>query len=228
MKISEIFYSVQGEGKLAGLPSAFIRTSGCNLRCRWCDTPYTSWEPTGDERSVKQIIDAIAAYPTRHVVLTGGEPMIMPGVDSLTRKLAAHGYHITIETAATEWQEVVCDLASVSPKLANSTPWKRAEGRFAQAHDSTRINVPVIRRFLALPDYQLKFVVDTSEDIEEIDALVGGLQPVEPANVLLMPQGMTAADVDARSVWLADLCKQRGYRFCPRLHIQLYGNRRGT
>ncbi len=228
MNISEIFYSIQGEGKLTGVPSAFVRTTGCNLRCRWCDTPYTSWQPEGHELSVEHIVNQIAPYPTRYVVLTGGEPMIAQDMGELTQALAARDYHITIETAATVWQDVVCDLASISPKLANSTPWKRADGQFAKSHEKTRLNFDVIHRLMRMPDYQLKFVVDAKEDIAEIDTLLASLDSYEAANVMLMPQGITTAELTKRSHWLADLCKQRGFRFCQRLHIQLYGNERGT
>ena len=80
MKISELFYSIQGEGKLTGVPSVFVRASGCNLRCTWCDTPYASWEPEGENFSVAQIVERVIAFPARHVVLTGGEPMMMPEI----------------------------------------------------------------------------------------------------------------------------------------------------
>ena len=101
MKIAEIFYSLQGEGSLLGVPSVFVRTSGCNLRCSWCDTPYTSWQPEGEERTVDSILAEVLAYPARHVVLTGGEPMLQPQLVPLSRALREAGWHITIETAAT-------------------------------------------------------------------------------------------------------------------------------
>ena len=149
MKISELFYSIQGEGKLSGVPSVFIRASGCNLRCSWCDTPYASRNPEGDDLTVNEIVDRIAEHPARHVVITGGEPMIMPDIVPLTAALKSRGYHITIETAATVFQHLTLDLASMSPKLANSTPWQREAGRFAAAHEKHRLNVPVIQQFIA-------------------------------------------------------------------------------
>ncbi|MFH1109144.1 MAG: 7-carboxy-7-deazaguanine synthase QueE [Planctomycetota bacterium] len=228
MKISEIFYSIQGEGKLAGVPSVFIRTTGCNLRCTWCDSPSTSWAPVGQAMAIDEILDRLTDFSGTHVVLTGGEPMIAEGVEELTRRLKEGGYHLTLETAATVWKDIVCDLASVSPKLGSSTPWTRAKGRHADAHEDRRLNLDTIRRFLAMPDYQLKFVVDAPEDLTEIDSIVAQLGHVEPANILLMPQGVTHEEFVARGRWVADLCKQHGYRFCPRLQISLYGNTPGT
>ena len=228
MKVSEIFHSIQGEGKLAGTPSVFIRTTGCNLRCSWCDSPYTSWEPEGDPLSIDEILDRVRAYRTRYVVLTGGEPMIAPGVEDLTRRLRDEDYHVTIETAATVWKDIVCDLASISPKLVNSTPHGPEAGRWAHVHEENRINIETIRRFMALGDYQLKFVVDTPDDLTEIDAILAQIGAVEPSNVLLMPQGVTAEELRERSGWLVDICKQRAFRYCPRLQITLYGNVRGT
>lgn len=228
MNIAEIFHSIQGEGKLVGVPSVFIRTSGCNLRCVWCDSPYTSWKPEGEDISIDEILRQTASYNCRHVVLTGGEPLIAPGVEELTRCLREAGHHLTIETAATVCADVECDLVSISPKLANSTPHLREDGKYAAAHEKNRINLDTIRRLMQFPDYQLKFVVDRPEDMTEIDALLDLLEHFDPASVLLMPQGVTSEELAARAPWLADLCKQRGFRFCPRLHIALYGNKRGT
>src|SRR5438045_2781066 len=133
MKLAELFYSIQGEGKLAGVPSVFIRASGCNLRCVWCDTPYASWEAEGQDVPVEQIVRRVReiAPTTKHVVLTGGEPMIMPDVVELCDALKSKEYHLTIETAATVFHPVKLNLASLSPKLSNSTPSNREAGRFA-------------------------------------------------------------------------------------------------
>src|SRR3954467_3471660 len=116
MLISEIFYSLQGEGELIGVPSVFVRTSGCNLRCNWCDTPYASWSPEGTQRGIEEIVAEVRGHPARHVVLTGGEPMIAKGIRELAAELKRLNYHITIETAATIAPEgIACDLASLSP-----------------------------------------------------------------------------------------------------------------
>lgn len=228
MRISEIFYSIQGEGRLLGVPSVFIRTSGCNLRCRWCDTPYTSWRPEGTSWSVDKILGEIAKYPTRHVVITGGEPLLAPEIAGLTKQLKQRGAHLTIESAATLFKPVVCDLISLSPKLANSTPWKRASGKFATQHERRRLNLPVIQKFLDAHDYQLKFVVDGRQDFAEIGGILGQLKNVDPARVLIMAQGTTGRELRRKAGWIVELCKQHGYSYTPRLHIQLFGNRRGT
>src|SRR4051794_23426221 len=143
LKIAELFYSVQGEGSLVGVPSVFVRTSGCNLRCAWCDTPYTSWQPEGEEKTLEAIAAEVERYPGRHVVVTGGEPMIGPGIVALTQMIAPR--HITIETAGTVFAPVRCDLMSISPKLANSTP----EGPWASKHDKLRIQPDVLRRLMS-------------------------------------------------------------------------------
>jgi 7-carboxy-7-deazaguanine synthase len=229
VKISELFYSIQGEGKLSGVPSVFVRASGCNLRCTWCDTPYASWNPEGNDLTVSEIVDQIARHPARHVVLTGGEPMIMAETGDLTSALRKRGYHITIETAATVFAPVEMDLASISPKLANSTPFTREDGRFAAAHERSRLNIPVIQSFIdSAPDFQMKFVVAAETDLAEIENILGTVKGWKPEDVLLMPEGTDAAALADRAGWISELCKMHGYRFCPRLHIALYGNRRGT
>src|SRR5262245_8628508 len=159
MHIAEVYCSLQGEGLLTGTPSVFIRASGCNLRCWFCDTPYTSWQPEGEDWSVEEIVEEVerlAAAPTipsplgasssrsrpgegfhprtsldtlpralshveqlvRHVVITGGEPMLFAEMLPLCEKLSAAALHITIETAGTLFLPVACDLMSISPKLA--------------------------------------------------------------------------------------------------------------
>src|SRR5690349_8074647 len=130
VKIAELFYSIQGEGKLMGVPSAFVRASGCNLRCGWCDTPYASWTPEGEDMTVAAVVEAVRGFRCRHVVLTGGEPMIMPDIAELSAAFKQRDLHVTIETAATVFKDVAVDLASLSPKLSNSTPHDRDGGRF--------------------------------------------------------------------------------------------------
>ncbi len=223
MKIAELFYSLQGEGSLVGVPSVFIRTSGCNLRCSWCDTPYTSWQPEGVDLTLRQILDEVGAHPARHVVVTGGEPMIAPEILPLTQQLRELGLHITIETAGTVFQPVACDLMSISPKLSNSTP----EGSWAARHDRLRIQPAVLAELMGRYDYQLKFVVEKSADLAEVRDLVATLS-ASRERVILMPEGTDPAVLHERALWLAEICKEEGFRFSPRLHVDLYGNRRGV
>jgi 7-carboxy-7-deazaguanine synthase len=227
VKISEIFYSVQGEGMLVGVPSVFVRTSGCNLRCVWCDTPYTSWSPEGQERSIREILDDVQRYPARHVVVTGGEPMIAPEIAGLTEGLAGLGLHITVETAGTVFAPVTCHLMSISPKLANSTPWDREGGRWARQHERLRVEPGVVMRLMECCEYQLKFVVARPEDLAEIRSIVERTGAAQE-KVVLMPEGTDAGVLRERGVWLIEIAKREGFRFSPRLHIELYGNRRGV
>ncbi len=229
MKISEIFYSIQGEGKLSGVASVFVRVSGCNLRCAWCDTPYASWQAGGVEMGVEEIVGRVVEYGAGHVVLTGGEPVIMPEVVALAEALKRAGMHLTVETAGTVFQAMPLDLASVSPKLSNSTPYQREGGRFAAVHEAHRVNVEVIQRFIdGSPDFQLKFVVAGESDVPEIQGILGKLSRWSPADVLLMPEGTEPGELQSKSEWIVEVCKETGFRFCPRLHVMLYGNRRGV
>lgn len=213
---------------LAGTPSVFVRTSGCNLRCLWCDTPYTSWEPEGEDYGLEEILAQVRRWPAaRHVVVTGGEPMIAPGIVPLTAALRGLGLHITVETAGTVFEPVACDLMSISPKLANSTPWQRDGGRWARQHERLRVQVPVLQRLMSAYVYQLKFVVSSPEDLTEVRDLVSRLEA--PADrVVLMPEGTDRERLRERGAWLAEVCKKHGFRFSPRLHIELWGNRRGV
>ncbi len=227
MKISEIFYSIQGEGMLAGTPSVFVRSSGCNLRCSWCDTPYASWQPEGEELALEEILARVARFRAHYVVVTGGEPMIAPEIVPLTEALRQMRLHVTVETAGTVFAAVDCHLMSLSPKLSNSTPFEQEGGRWAAQHDRLRSRPEVLKRFMAAYDYQLKFVVAEEDDIVEIKALVTKLQ-ANPQRVVLMPEGTDAEVLHERATWIVEICKQEGYRFSPRLHIDLYGNRRGV
>ncbi len=230
MLISEIFHSVQGEGELTGVPSVFIRTSGCNLRCAWCDTPYASWRPEGETMEVEEVVSRTLAYPAAHAVLTGGEPMAAKEMPRLAARLHEHGKHLTIETAGTlPPRGIACDLASISPKLANSTP---APGTippgWIERHEQTRFQPAVIREWISAYPFQLKFVVEHEDDLREIRAMLAEIGEVPPWKVLLMPQGTDLQTLRARENLILEACKTNGYRFCTRLHIQLFGNTKGT
>jgi 7-carboxy-7-deazaguanine synthase len=231
MLISEIFYSLQGEGELSGVPSVFVRLSGCNLRCAWCDTPYASWNPEGEQRTVTQIVADVERHPAaRHVVLTGGEPMIAKEIRGLAGELKNLGRHITIETAATVAPEgVACDLASLSPKLLNSAPDAMAHAAWRKKHETTRWQPDVVRAWIDRYPYQFKFVVTRPEDVDELETMLAAVQREIPRHrVLLMPEATTLEKMRGRAAWLGEVCKARGYRYAHRLQIELYGNKRGT
>ena len=227
MKISEIFYSIQGEGMLAGVPSVFVRTSGCNLRCTWCDTPYTSWKPEGDDQNLGTILADVRRRWATHVVVTGGEPMIQEEIVPLTQRLKDFDLHITIETAGTVYKPVVCDLMSISPKLANSTPRRREGGRWAAQHDRLRYQPDVLKQLMAEYPYQLKFVVSQPDDLDEIETILTETD-ADRSRVILMPEGTDPETIYDRARWLVDVCKTNRFRYGPRLHIDIWGNERGV
>ncbi len=274
MLISEIYSSLQGEGLLTGTPSVFVRTSGCNLRCWFCDTPYTSWEPEGEDWSLEEIVEEVERLgseaklpvqlgdaergreslaenqsrimavplppktpdllnpnvlrPIRHVVITGGEPMLFAELIPLTQRLRQARMHITIETAGTLDLPVECDLMSISPKLASSTPALERAGRWSARHEATRHRPDVIRRLIRDYDYQLKFVVDARADLAEVAEWLTAFPGVDRRHVLLMPQGTQPVALAAIGKWLEPHCREQGFVFCPRKHIEWYGARRGT
>jgi 7-carboxy-7-deazaguanine synthase len=229
MRIAEIFHSMQGEGLLAGVPSIFIRTSGCNLRCHWCDTPYASWKPEGPEMSIEEILKKISEWNCNHIVLTGGEPMITPDLPELATVLRKQKKHITIETAGTiPPNGIPCDLASISPKLSNSTPPPERDPAWAKKHEATRLQPEVITEWIRKYPFQLKFVVSSELDLAEIKDLLSRLPPVPLHQILLMPEGIDVKTLATRSPWLVEICKREGFRFCPRLQIELFGHIRGT
>lgn len=225
MYISEIFDSFQGEGPWAGTASLFIRTSGCNLRCWFCDTPYTSWDPEGEQLSLDQLRTRIDATTADHVVLTGGEPMLAPQLTELTDLCRDAEKIITIETAGTVDRSVECDLMAISPKMANSTPDDRIWG---PRHEQTRHQPAVVHSLLHRYQSVLKFVVDRIQDVEEICQYLSGFPEVSPDHVWLMPQARTADELAEKNDRVQSAAVAHGFRFSPRLHIQKFGSMRGV
>jgi 7-carboxy-7-deazaguanine synthase len=221
MRVSEIFYSLQGEGMLVGTPSVFVRLAGCPLRCSWCDTKY-AWDfEAGEDLEPAQIVEQISRWSCKFIVLTGGEPMMgpdlaaRPGLGDLTRSLKVLGKHITVETAGVLFiPDLACDLISISPKLA--------------ASGSVTSDLNAIRRLIRAYPYQLKFVIESPEDIGAVQDTLKELGPLETERVMLMPQAATMEELQSRSPMVTELCKQTGLRFGPRLHIQLWDRRRGV
>jgi len=238
LPINELFYSLQGEGKLAGVPSVFVRTSGCNLRCWFCDSYHTSWEPTHAQMAVDDVVDEVTSYTDAdHVVLTGGEPLIHDDAVTLVERLDALDYHVTVETNGTIYRDAPIGLASISPKLASSTPTPekdpKGDGEWADRHEDRRVDIDAFAALVDDYDAQLKFVVTGPEDMAEIESLVADVRDAADAtipdsDVLLMPEGMTRDELDERRNEVAELAMEYGYRYTPRLHVDLWNDAPGT
>jgi 7-carboxy-7-deazaguanine synthase len=228
MRIAEIYSSVQGEGFLTGTESVFVRTSGCNLRCWFCDTRHASWQPTGEDMSVHTVLRRVIAQGLEHVVITGGEPMLFAELIPLCETLNDQGRHITVETAGTLYLPLRCDLMSISPKLSNSTPRGDKHERWRRRHERTRHAPDVIRRLTREHAYQVKFVIDVPEDLTEVDQYLSEFPQLDRNCVMLMPQGTALAELRQTQQWLEPYCQQHGFRFCSRKHIEWFGLVRGT
>mgnify|MGYP006281206865 CR=1 FL=1 len=233
LPINELFYSLQGEGTLAGVPSVFVRTSGCNLRCWFCDSYHTSWEPTHAWMSLEEIVAEIETYDADHVVLTGGEPLLHDDSVALLETLADRGYHTTVETNGTIYRDGPIDLASISPKLASSTPTPErdpaGDGEWAKRHEADRIDLEVLAQMVAEYDVQLKFVVTDADDMPEMLELLADLRatadvPIPDDDVLLMPEGATRERLAETRSRVAELAMEYGFRYTPRLHVDLWND----
>ncbi|MBX3385869.1 MAG: 7-carboxy-7-deazaguanine synthase QueE [Phycisphaeraceae bacterium] len=249
-RVAETFVSVQGEGVLTGMPSWFVRLSGCNLRCAWCDTPYASWNPEGPTRTLDDLVREgrdVWARGVRHAVITGGEPMMFAALPELTQRLKEigpadpsdrRGFHITIETAGTVIPQedrfaLACDLMSISPKLSGSTPAvgdpRDTGGAWRTRHEARRLNLQVLQALLDRFESgrrQLKFVVGSEPEIAEIEALLAVLNGWSPGDVLLMPEG--TPPTRERMRWVVEACIAPGWRYCHRVHLDVFGHVRGT
>jgi len=238
LPINEVFYSLQGEGKLAGTPTVFVRTSGCNLRCWFCDSYHTSWEPSHAWMEIDDIIAEIESHDQAdHVVLTGGEPLLHEESVDLLNRLGEAGYHTTVETNGTIHRNAHIDLVSISPKLASSTPTPekdpKGEGEWAGEHEDKRIDLDALARLVDQYDSQLKFVVTGPEDMPEIGTLVERVRAatfsqVPDSDILLMPEGMTREQLEDSRNTVAELAMEYGYQYTPRLHVDLWNDAPGT
>ncbi len=228
MRVAEIFQSKQGEGICTGIRSAFVRTLGCNLRCAFCDTEYASWRcEEGEDLAVEQVVERVEAMGDRHVVVTGGEPMLYAELIPLTEQLSNRNHRITIETAGTIFLPVRCDLMSISPKLSNSTPLGASES-VLRLHETNRNRIDVVRKLVAEYPYQLKFVVEQPEDLLEVEEYLQKLGDFQNNRVLLMPMAIDVQTMRSKAEWILAYAQPRGYRYCPRMQLEWYGNKRGT
>jgi 7-carboxy-7-deazaguanine synthase len=228
VRVSEVYESIQGEGEFSGEPSVFVRTTGCNLRCWFCDTPYTSWNPEGEPRSIDDLCEQIFNWSTKHVVITGGEPMIQPDVVELAQRLIDHNRFVTIETAGSVDLNVSCQLMSISPKLSNSTPSIERDAAWSVRHEESRHRPEVIRRLISDYKYQFKFVIDSEPDVAEVQEYLKQFPEIDLARVWLMPQAITQEQLAAQGEWLKDQATAAGFQYSTRLQIEMFGNVRGT
>jgi 7-carboxy-7-deazaguanine synthase len=225
MVINEIFYSLQGEGFLAGVPSVFVRLAGCPLQCRWCDTKYAWDQKAGEDYNINDIVQTVQQWPCKFIVITGGEPMINPDLPQLVRQLKTSGKHITIETAGIAYiPDMPCDLVSISPKLSNSVS---VDAKASSAHKDSRLDIAVLQELVGNYEYQLKFVVDSQDDLPEIRQTIEKIGSVNLEKVMLMPQATTKDEFFTKSPMVANMCQQSGFAFCQRLQILLWNNQKG-
>lgn len=236
-----IFYTLQGEGKYCGHPTIFVRFSGCNLRCSWrnpdgsvtqCDTPHSSFNPEKNLRSVQKAVDDIVklAQEVRctNICITGGEPYLQKNIKMLVGQLVGQGFFVSIETNGTVFVETSANFISLSPKLASSS----CHPIRGNDHENRRLNYNALDAFLVNHDCQLKFVANTEEDIKEIETIVRRLSAVFghklDDKIWLMPQGINRSQFQEKSQWLFEVCKSKGWKYTDRLHIQVYGNKKGV
>jgi len=217
-RVAEVFYSIQGEGATAGLPAVFVRLQGCSVGCAWCDTKY-SWDPeAGSAVELDSLVEEVSAYPCRRVVVTGGEPLESPLFLPLLRALGGRGFSIEVETSGILAPPPSVDRAiqwNVSLKLGGSG-----------VDEARRLSPDAIRSFLAR-DASWKFVVTSDSDVSEVLQLAERFA-LPCARILLQPEAVRRKDLLERSPWVVEVCKRHGFAFSPRLHVLLWGARRGV
>lgn len=208
MQVSEIFYSLQGEGTNLGKPSIFLRLAGCHLRCTWCDSKFTWHLKSGKKMKTEEVIKAIQKYPAKHLVITGGEPLIQQSaLKELLSKI--HGYYVEMETSGSlkSHLDEYIDQYNCSPKLNNS--------------GNKAIH---LEKFPEKKTYY-KFVVSKPENLSEIKIFITK-NKLNPEKIILMPEGVTKRELAKKSLWLSEICKKENLRLSPRLHINIWGNKR--
>ena len=241
--LGEMYTCLQGEGKYIGIPHILIRVSGCRLRCQFsdsfCDTPYASWKPEAGKFTLNDIVKVYQDNPQiKHTMITGGGPTLY---SKLLKELCEIGkdyeHTITIETEGSEFVQTDGDLISLSPKLSNSTPrpgtWMPFANREVtesdkKKHEKWRCNYEAMKQLIDNhPDYQLKPVISSLAELEEVKELQKILD-IPNDKVWLMPEGLVEEELKKRRVWLMELCTELGYNYAERLHIIAYGDKRGV
>ena len=243
LPINEMYACVQGEGKLLGVPHILIRVSGCRLRCQFadsfCDTPYSSWKPEKGNFTYQDVREFYGKNShIHHTMITGGGPTLHAKMLKELCKIGKEYYQtITIETEGSEYVSTMADLISLSPKLSNSTPrpgtimpytGKVVTEGDKKKHEKWRRNYDAMKQLIEHhPDYQLKPVISSEEDLEEVKELQKILD-VPNHMVYLMPEGLERHQLNERRKWLTEICVREGYNFTDRLHIITYGDERGV
>jgi organic radical activating enzyme len=224
--VAEIFGpTIQGEGPTAGRPATFLRLSGCNLACVWCDTPYTwDWSrfDRGAEATEMSAPDAVAALQlaglpdTRRLVVTGGEPLMQQR--ELIPVLEALRPRVEVETAGT-----IVPLLELRPFVSswNVSPKLHHSGNIL----AKRRKVPALRELRNL-GAAFKFVVQTPKDFEEVDLICGEVA-IPPSKVWIMPEGVTPAEIREHGRAVVDEVIRRGYNLSGRMQVDLWGAERG-
>jgi len=238
VRIVEQFDTLQGEGKYLGIPSHFIRTTGCNLRCAWenpdgsvtkCDTPYTSWNPEkGEKLNLEDTLNHLADGNIEHVVITGGEPMLQPDIADVVQLLSGEGYIVTVETNGTIYKEGLSQaFMSISPKLRSSYA---ATGKEKEIHMKNNDFSETLKKWVGVGNrnYQIKFVVNTETDLTQIRIYQEMWKDVPAKQIWLMPQGITSEQFEENTKRIFDYCVDQGVNYSPRMHIDMFGNKRGV
>jgi 7-carboxy-7-deazaguanine synthase len=217
LRVSEVFLSLQGEGPSVGTPAHFVRLQGCSVGCRWCDTKY-SWDAAGGRQiTVAALLDeALELGPAPLLVVTGGEPLESPAAAALLERALERWERVEVETSGVQPPPLSHPrlLWSVSPKLPRATPRWEPTWRHADA-------------WLAEPNATFKVVVGDPPDEEDLLRLLGR-HGIPAARVMVMPEGYTDDGLRDRAMTLAALCKRHGFRLSARMHVWLWGARRGV
>jgi len=236
MKVVEQFKTLQGEGRYLGVPSYFIRTTGCNLRCAWknpndtitiCDTPYTSFNPEkGSDLDIEQVLKTLKDSNIKHVVITGGEPTLQKDLSEVVNRFIEQDYHVTIETNGTRYvPDIPLAFMSISPKTGNS--YNQVEGSVeSKLHQTNNSFMEPIGQFVKTNLYQLKFVFSDERDIAVIES-IRGINKIPRRNIYLMPQGISREQFKEKEQKMFELCVKYGYNYSPRMHVDVFGNKRG-
>ncbi len=252
-----VFYTVQGEGRFVGTPSVFVRLSGCNLRCVWrnadsskslCDTAYSSHFPEKFEYSIAECVQEILKHPAQHCVITGGEPFMQKDLLVLISELKKYNKLVTVETNASLYFKTEADFISMSPKLSSSSV---EEHEFYSDHQNNRLNWQAITDFMLNHDFQFKYVVNDVKDLHEVDSYYQecirllqhnfselkkqfsdldkeDLKIFLDSRMYLMPQALNKNQLDEKSIWIIEECKKRNWNFADRMHIRIWGPKRGV